>query len=122
MANIVFIDDDPFVLTAYQRIMRHSGHQCYFLQQAELLWQQEYLADLHIVFTDQMMPGCSGTELLHRLQLQYPDIKRVLLSGDIEVVNRLAGSTLKIHDMLAKPFNKARLLHCIDAVITEKVG
>jgi DNA-binding NtrC family response regulator len=122
MTNILFVDDDSFMLSAYQRMMRHSGYHSYFLQQAELLWQQDYLADLDIVFADQMMPGCSGSELLLRLQHQHPSVKRVLLTGDVGFIQQLSCNGLKIHKWLEKPCSKERLLQCIRALLTKKVG
>ncbi|MDP2715762.1 response regulator [Rheinheimera sp.] len=117
MCNVLFIDDDAFILSAYQRMLRGTVYQGFYLQQPEQLWQQDYLNllqnSLQIVLVDQHMPRISGTELLLQLQHDYPGIKRVLISGDLQSALRQQPTVLILDATLAKPCSKVALLECL---------
>jgi DNA-binding NtrC family response regulator len=117
MVSVLFVDDDAFVLSTYQRIMRGQNYQCFYLQQPELLSDQLYIPQLSIILSDQKMPRCGGIELLLQMQQQFPQIKRVLLSGDSAMAATAVQAGLKLDAFLAKPCSKATLLHCIEALI-----
>ncbi|HEY0924949.1 response regulator [Rheinheimera pacifica] len=113
MCNILFIDDDAFILSAYQRMLRGSVYQAFYLQQPAQLWQQAYLTSLTIVLADQQMPGITGTELLLQLQHNHPAIKRVLISGDLTLAITQLAPELTLDAALAKPCSKVALLDCL---------
>ncbi|SEH74855.1 Response regulator receiver domain-containing protein [Rheinheimera pacifica] len=113
MCNILFIDDDAFILSAYQRMLRGSVYQACYLQQPAQLWQQVYLTSLTIVLADQQMPGITGTELLLQLQHNHPAIKRVLISGDLTLAIEQLAPELTLDAALAKPCSKVALLDCL---------
>jgi DNA-binding NtrC family response regulator len=113
MCNILFIDDDAFILSAYQRMLRGSVYQAFYLQQPAQLWQQADLTSLTIVLADQQMPGITGTELLLQLQQSHPAIKRVLISGDLTLAIKQLAPELALDAALPKPCSKAALLDCL---------
>ncbi|MGP9801274.1 response regulator [Rheinheimera sp. NSM] len=113
MYNVLFIDDDAFILNAYQRMLRGTVYQGFYLQQPEQLWQQAYLSSLQIVLADQQMPRISGTELLLQLQHDYPAIQRVLISGDLQSALSQQATGLTLHASLEKPCSKAALVECL---------
>ena len=112
VVKVLFVDDDEYILTAYQRMLRNTGFDCFFLSAAGLIWQQSWLDQINIVVADQQMPGLSGTELLTQLAQRHPQIKRVLISGDLHSACRQQGALL-YHATLAKPCSKASLLQCL---------
>jgi len=112
MANIMFVDDDNFMLQAYRRMLHDSPFQCFLLQQPELFWHQQNIPDFDIVIADQSMPLISGTELLLTLQKKYPAIKRVLISGDIDAAVCLS-EHVTLDAVLSKPCSKVTLLACL---------
>lgn len=112
MVKVLFVDDDEYILNAYQRMLRNSGVDCVFLSSPELIWQQPGLEKLDIVVADHFMPGLNGSELLTQLAKRYPKIKRVLISGDIYTVCRQQ-ETLLFHATLDKPCGKETLLQCL---------
>ena len=61
---------------------------------------------LDLVFSDVMMPGMSGPDLVARVRDSYPNIKAILMSGYAEdVLEDLDGDiSLKGIEFLAKPF------------------
>ncbi|MBU1311863.1 MAG: response regulator [Gammaproteobacteria bacterium] len=113
MSKLLFIDDDAFILRAYQRMLRGTAYQGFYLQQPEQLWQQAYLDSVQIALVDQQMPRISGTELLLQLQHDYPAIQRVLISGDLQLALSQQATVLTLHASLTKPCSKVALLDCL---------
>ena len=118
MVRVLFVDDDQFILNAYQRMLRHSSFDCTFLSEPSLVWQQPGLDSIHIVIADQQMPGLTGTELLQLLAQKHPAIKRVLISGDLNLAYRHLGS-VQLDATLKKPCSKAGLLQCLTQLSTD---
>jgi CheY-like chemotaxis protein len=116
MLKLLFVDDDAFVLSAYQRMLHKSGYQCSYLQAPEQLWEVPALADFDIAFVDQQMPGITGNQLLLQLQLRYPAMKRVLVSGDVELALQQKAAELALDAVLNKPCSKVMLTTCIEQI------
>lgn len=114
MLKLLFVDDDAFILSAYQRMLHKTPYQCHFLQWPEQLFTLPALADFDIAFIDQHMPGVTGNQLLLQLQLRYPAIKRVLVSGDVARALQQKPPELLLAATLAKPCSKTNLIQCID--------
>ncbi|SNY51417.1 Response regulator receiver domain-containing protein [Arsukibacterium tuosuense] len=122
MIKLLFVDDDAFVLSAYRRMLHNSGHQCVFLSFPEQVWTTSELANVDIAFIDQQMPGITGSMLLFQLQQRFPLIKRVLMSGDVDVALQQLVTEQKLDAVLAKPCSKTALIQCIDKLSIEKPG
>jgi HD-like signal output (HDOD) protein/ActR/RegA family two-component response regulator len=102
--RILFVDDDAPVLHGLRRLlhpMRHEWDMHFAGGGAEAL---ALLGELPFdaVVSDMRMPGMDGAELLAEVQRRYPQIVRVVLSGqsDQVAILRSLGST---HQYLAKP-------------------
>ena len=122
MSNLLFVDDDAFVLSAYQRMLHNSGHQCVVLQFPQQLWTVTGLENLDIAFVDQQMPGLTGSKLLLQLQQRLPAIKRVLVSGDVAAAIQQLAAEQTLDAVLPKPCSKAALMQCIDKLSIDKLG
>ena len=116
-SNLVFIDDDSAVLSAYQRMLRHTEYQCRFEQDAQYLLAQADLTNVQVLLVDQRMPGINGSELLAALNGQYPEMKRVLLSGDTAAAKLALAAGVQVDAVLSKPCSKQTLLACIEQLV-----
>lgn len=109
--NVLFIDDDTFMLKALSRTARRLESSWQFVCcDSPLAWQeslQQLVPD--IVVCDYLMPGCNGDVLLEQVRRRYPQTLRVLLTGDMtEEVFRAASQCA--HYVLAKPYSENDLL------------
>ncbi|MEW6657096.1 MAG: response regulator [Thermodesulfobacteriota bacterium] len=102
--KILFVDDEPKVLEAMQRMlrsMRREWETAFALSGAEAL---ETLSreSFDVVVSDMRMPGMDGAQFLAEVKKRYPDIVRIVLSGqsDKEMVLK---SVRPAHQYLAKP-------------------
>lgn len=107
ICNVLFIDDDLFMLKALLRTAKRlESNWQFFSCDHPLNWQealQQQVPD--IVVCDYLMPGCNGDVLLEKVRVQYPQTIRVLLTGDMtEEVFRSASDCA--HFVLGKPYSE----------------
>lgn len=109
-SSLLFVDDEPLVLQGLRRTL-HSMRdewEMTFVESAdqalEALSRQPYDA----IITDMRMPGKDGAELLDEVKDRYPEMVRMVLSGQAnrEVVLRSIGPT---HQYISKPCDPQEL-------------
>lgn len=110
MRRILFVDDEPNVLQGLQRMLRPMRNEW---QMAFAAGGQEALAILErdpfdVVVSDMRMPGMNGAQLLGEVMRHYPQVVRIILSGqsDQEAMLRSIGPT---HLYLCKPCDSEAL-------------
>ena len=104
MKQLLFVDDESKLLDGLQRSlrpMRHEWNMTFVTSGAEALKVLEQ-APFDVIISDMRMPGMDGAQLLNEVQQRYPQIVRIVLSGqsDQEMIYQSIGAT---HQHLAKP-------------------
>ena len=81
------VDDEPSVLSALTRLLvPHGVRVLTALGGAEALsLLEEAGPSIGVVISDYAMPNMNGAELLHAVRLRWPDITRVLLTGNADL-------------------------------------
>ena len=108
--TLLLVDDEAFILTALQRVLRGQGYRILKASSAEEGLELLALNEVQVIVSDQRMPGMNGTEFLCRVKEMYPDTIRIVLSGytDLalvtEAINRGA-----IFRFLSKPWEDEQL-------------
>ncbi len=86
-AHLLIVDDEKSVRSALRRALRKEGYRLSFAESAlealEIL--KEHNDTIELVLSDHLMPKMTGLELLKRCRLLYPDIGRVVLTGQAEM-------------------------------------
>jgi putative nucleotidyltransferase with HDIG domain len=102
--RLLFVDDEPLVLQGLKRTLRGMRP----------FWEMEfvdggpeamaYLArtPVDVVISDMRMPGMDGAQLLEAVKAQYPQIVRIILSGQLDREMTLKSVRLA-HQLLSKP-------------------
>jgi HD-like signal output (HDOD) protein/CheY-like chemotaxis protein len=104
MKRILFVDDESMVLDGLRRMLRGMRNE----------WEMEFVpsgddalrslagGQFDVIVTDMRMPGMDGCQLLNRVKELYPDVVRIVLSGqsDMEMVLKSVGPA---HQFLSKP-------------------
>ena len=101
---MLFVDDEPNVLNALQRMLRKSAITVSFAYACggEAALDECSRSSFDIVVSDMKMPGMDGAALMARLHQQYPQSVRVVLSGHSDL-GALSRALPFIHRYLGKP-------------------
>lgn len=102
--RILFVDDEPLLLSGLQRSLRplRKEWRADFAAGGENALEMLAREPFDVIVTDMRMPGMDGAALLEEVMRRYPDMLRLVLSGqsDLESVVKSAGVT---HQYLSKP-------------------
>jgi response regulator RpfG family c-di-GMP phosphodiesterase len=112
--NVLYVDDEENNLLAFKASFRRYFNIFTAISADE---GKKILAEheIHVLITDQRMPGTLGTELLAQAVKDYPDQIRILLTGfsDIEAIKD-AINRGQIYHYLQKPWNDQELKETIE--------
>ena len=112
--NLLYIDDEEMSLKGFKSAFRRD-FKIYTGISAEEGINILKTHEIHLIITDQRMPGKTGIEFLEEINPQYPDIPKMILTGFsdmdvlIEAVNRL-----NIFQFVTKPWVKEDLHNRIE--------
>ena len=108
--TVLFVDDEPNILRAIQRILRNEDMTVLTSSSAEEALNLLSHTEVHAVVSDQDMPGTNGVELLSRVRDHHPAIIRMMLTGftamnvAVDAINRG-----EIFRLITKPWNDEEL-------------
>jgi response regulator RpfG family c-di-GMP phosphodiesterase len=103
--TVLFVDDEPNILKAISRLFRRESFTLHTAESGEAALEIMDKFPAHVIVSDQRMPGMSGVDLLARVRERWPDVIRILLTGNsemsiaVEAVNRG-----EIFRLLTKPW------------------
>lgn len=107
--NVLYVDDEENNLMAFKASFRRYFN-VFTAISADDAKHVLVANEIHVLITDQRMPGTLGTELLAQAVLDYPDQIRIMLTGfsDIEAIKD-AVNRGQIYHYLQKPWNDEEL-------------
>jgi len=104
MKRILFVDDEPRVLQGLRRMLHSMRHEwtMEFAESGREALDMLAKAPYDVVVTDMRMPGMDGAQLLKEVMKRYPDVVRIILSGQTDQDTFLSSTTI-MHRFLSKP-------------------
>ncbi|BDU77909.1 HD domain-containing phosphohydrolase [Mesoterricola sediminis] len=115
-SRVLFVDDDPLILTALARAFRKRFDLTTATSGREALDLIRTAPPFAVLVADMRMPGMDGVELLQEVKVLSPDTTRIMLTGQgdqltaIEAVN--SGSVFRF---LTKPCDLGALGDMVEA-------
>ncbi|QTP58342.1 response regulator [Billgrantia antri] len=105
-ASVLLVDDEPNVLSALSRMLRHEGYVLHTAGDGLAALAILEREPIDLVLSDAMMPGMDGVELLSRVQQQWPECLRLLLTGQCDLAATVrAINEGRIYGYLSKPWD-----------------
>ena len=107
---VLVVDDEQRSLETLRRTLEEdfTVFTATSAEEGEVIMGREFV---HIVLSDQRMPGSSGIEFLCRVRAQWPETVRLILSGYTDAEDIIAGiNEAGIWQYLLKPWHPDQLL------------
>ncbi|MEW6378448.1 MAG: response regulator [bacterium] len=109
--NILLVDDDPMVLKSLKRALAEEKYVIFTAPNAieglEIIDRQK----IHLVISDERMPGLYGSEFLKLVRERHPFTIRVMLTGQASLEAAIrAINEGEIFRFLTKPWNSLELM------------
>ncbi|OHC66222.1 MAG: sigma-54-dependent Fis family transcriptional regulator [Rhodocyclales bacterium GWA2_65_19] len=108
--TVLVVDDELRSLEALRRTLEEDFTvlTAPSAEEGELIMGREFV---HIVLSDQRMPGTQGVEFLRRVRSQWPETVRLILSGYTDAEDIISGiNDAGIWQYLLKPWHPEQLL------------
>ena len=121
MKNILFVDDEPQILKAMNRLLIQDDFNIYMATGA--LEALEIMGNIKIdlMVTDMRMPNIDGYELLKRAKAKFPEVIRLIVSGYADeklVYKALEGGYAKMY--ILKPWDNDAFRNLIIQMLETK--
>lgn len=123
---IICIDDEPIILDSLlEQLEIHFGPDYLYegAESAEEAYEiiedlEEEDVEIEFIVCDWLMPGMKGDEFLMKIDLKYPNVVKVLLTGqaDAESVYELKKEA-DLFGIVHKPWEKGELINVIKSRI-----
>ena len=113
--NILFVDDEPVVLHGYKRTLeKYLDHwNIFFATSGKDALAIMAVQPIDVIITDLAMPGMNGSELLEKINEQFPSVLRYVLSERMD--NASAMQAFRIaHQYIPKPFEMSTVYESVE--------
>jgi two-component system, probable response regulator PhcQ len=119
--TVLLVDDDNNTLRALARVLHNQPYQIYTARSGD---EAKFVLKTHavdLIVADDQMPGMSGIDLLAWVAGKYPNIARIMLTGQAttERVIRAINES-QVHRYFVKPCNEFQLAVAINNALEGK--
>ena len=121
--KLLLVDDEPKVLDSLKRMLRKENYELILCANAPDALQviADSDGDIDLVLADNKMPGLDGTDLLIVIGMRYPNIVRIMLTGNSSLEDaQKAINKGKVYKFLTKPCNVDELKLVIRHALAHK--
>ena len=125
---ILCVDDERIVLDSLRTQLAAAFGDAYIYERAEDAEEAlDVINDLKeegisviLIISDWLMPGLRGDELLIQLHKNYPNVIKIMLTGQAdEVAIERAKKQANLHSCLSKPWLESDLLETIKSGLSK---
>lgn len=110
-AKVLFVDDEPAILSALRRLMRPMGYEVLLAESGAAGLELLAREPVDLVVSDMRMPGMDGAQFLEQVRQRWPAVQRMLLTGYADIGSTIAAINRgEIHRYIAKPWDDQELL------------
>jgi DNA-binding NtrC family response regulator len=122
MAEILVVDDDQSVATAFERFLRHEGHTCLQASNAEDALRIVDERRPALVFMDVRMPGVDGLQALKMLRDRFPEVYVVIMTAHGTSQTSIDAMRAGAFEYVTKPLDLDELRAVIGHALSSRAG
>ncbi len=121
LKKVIFVDDEPRILSAISRRLSDDFELYTFERGAEAIAFLEDHDDISVLVADMRMPEMNGIELLKKTMEIRPDIKRIMLTGNTDLNTAVdAINEGNVYRFLKKPCDADRIRAAVMEAIEDQ--
>jgi DNA-binding NtrC family response regulator len=122
MAEILVVDDDQSIATAFERFLKHEGHVCTLASNTEDALRLVGERDPDLVVMDIRMPGSDGLDALQQMRARYPDLSVVMMTAYGTSQTSIDAIRAGAFEYLTKPLDLDQLRSVIRQALSAKAS
>ena len=112
--NVLFVDDEPSILSSLQRLLRKQDYQCFFADCADAGLKILESQRIDLVISDMRMPGMDGAQFLAQVKERWPQSVRMLLTGHSDISATITAlNEGGIYRYISKPWDNDQLIEVV---------
>ncbi|MBI3817700.1 MAG: EAL domain-containing protein [Planctomycetes bacterium] len=121
--RVLLVDDEPAVTQGIKDALRKEPVEIECANSGEIALAKLASGNFDVVVSDERMPGLQGSELLSLVRQQFPNVARIILSGQASLDAALrAINSAEIFRFLIKPCTPQEILNTIQDAIVARDG
>lgn len=120
MAEILVVDDDQSIASAFERFLRHEGHVCTLASSAEDALRLVEEREPDLVVMDIRMPGGDGLQALQRMRSRFPELYVVMMTAYGTSQTSIDAIRAGAFEYLPKPLDLDQLRSVIRQALSAK--
>ncbi len=119
--TLLIVDDEPNVLSALRRLFRPHGYQILLAESGKKALEILSESNVDLVISDMRMPGMDGAEFLSQAARRWPDMIRILLTGqaDLDATIRVVNEG-HISRYVSKPWDDEELVTTVQRGLEQR--
>lgn len=115
--NILIVDDNYDMLELLQRNLRSLNFHTYKAASVTEAMNVLQYSPVDLLITDLQMPGGNGLELLEYVNVHFPQMPSLVITGFPSVKTALQATKLGAQDYLSKPFTAEEFKNSVYAIL-----
>jgi two-component system cell cycle response regulator CtrA len=120
--RVLLVEDDAATAASIELMLRKENFICDTTDLGEDGLEIGKLYDYDIIILDLMLPDIDGYEVLRRLRAARVRTPVLILSGQIELDDKIKGLGFGADDFMTKPFDMRELTARIRAIVRRSLG
>jgi len=119
LAEVLVIDDNPYVLDVIRLGLEHEGYKIHTIAVGRkgIEFFQQHAAEISVVLLDYSMPEMDGAAVFDELQKINASVPVVLITGFCEDASKSERLVQNVAGFLVKPFRLDQLLAVVRKVM-----
>jgi len=108
---VLIVDDEPKIFQALRRALHREPYELLSAESGEAALKLLSERPIDVIVADENMPNMRGSVLLARCKAQWPEMVRMMLTGDARLETVVAAVNKgEIYRFFIKPCNEAELI------------